>query len=173
MWFLTEGSTVAAGTLDDVWIGVLNSGSGGGVARFSKAGVELGRYSVGDGFRSAYTAIDQEGNAWVSAMQSDWSAGGPTSKGRLIKFTGHGDQLGVFELSNGTMPQDVEIGADGRVWVVSGGTGPGTVTWFNADGGELGHYAMDKVFPYRFAAASNGAWVISDHQKGVIVHVAP
>lgn len=177
-----SGSTVTPGTQDDIWVGIVNDPelypevTSPWVVRYSKAGAELGRYSVGAGYRSAYTAIDQQGNAWVTAMQSDWFGGASSLKGRLVKFSPQGEQLGVFELSNGKLANAVEIGADGRVWVVSGGSVlDGGVTWFSPAGVELGHYTVDQVYPWQFAVTSNGAWVVAGGASGdpVIIHVAP
>jgi hypothetical protein len=165
---LTSGTTLRPGTLDDLWVGVFTDPAvdmektTSFVVRYSKAGVELGRYSVGAGYRSAYTAIDQQGNAWVTAMRSDFSPGAPSLKGRLVKFSPHGQQLGVFDLSNGEFANDVEIGSDGKVWVASNdAAGTNTVTWFDMTGAELGCASIpDSINPWQIVATRRGAWVI-------------
>lgn len=176
--FSTTGSTATPGTLDDVWVGIIDDPAvvletaTSLVVRYANDGTELGRYDVGAGYRSAYTAIDQQGNAWVTAMQS---ASPPfTLNGRLVKFSPQGQELGAFELSNGKFANAVEIGADGRVWVVSGGGDAGSVTWFSSAGVELGSFNLDKVHPWSFAATSNGAWVLGGSAgRRDIVHIAP
>jgi streptogramin lyase len=178
--FNTTGTTGTPGTLNDVWVGIIDDPAVAPmtatslVVRFSNDGTELGRYDVGAGYRSAYTAIDQQGNAWVTAMESALTQGDPTLNGRLVKFSPQGQELGVFEISNGKFANAVEIGADGRVWVVSGGGSSGTVTWFSSAGVELGNFTLAQVHPWRFAATSNGAWVIGGSSgRRDIVHIAP
>ncbi|MNS28937.1 hypothetical protein D3C72_609260 [compost metagenome] len=181
----TTGTTIRPGTLNDVWVGVFTDPAVDPdkatpyVVRYSKAGVELGRYSVGAGYRSAYTAIDQQGNAWVTAMRSDFSPGAPSLKGRLVKFSPQGQQLGVFDLSHGEYANSIEIGANGRLWVAAGnGSDSNSITWFDTTGAELGHAVMpESINPWQLAATHNGAWVIQHTSGGdanrAIFHVAP
>lgn len=179
----TGGSTVREGTLNDLWVGVFfdsvdTEKATSYVVRYSKTGAELGRYSVGAGYRSAYTAIDQQGNAWVTALRSDFSPGTASLKGRLVKFSPQGQQLGVFDLSNGEFANAVEISSDGRVWVVSDSLDAHTVTWFDQMGAELGCASLPEAFyPWHFAATREGAWVvqynIDSNGKRAIYRVAP
>jgi hypothetical protein len=169
------GSTVRPGTLDDLWVGVIPDTTTGGysadVVRYARTGGEIGRYSVGTGYRSAYTAIDAAGNAWVTAMSAD-----PTNNpkpGRVVKFSPTGTELAAYTLSDCPFANAIEIGPDGTVWVTGGdSSGQTAVTWLNPAGVEQGRVAVGTAYEWGFAIGTNGAWLV-DMQTQSLVHVVP
>jgi streptogramin lyase len=163
------GSTVTPGSLGDLWVGVIQGSSD--VRRISTANVELGRYSVGAGYRSAYTAIDAAGNAWVTATSAD-PIGNPLN-GRVVKFSPTGAEQAAYELADVPMPNAIEIGPDGRVWVTGlDSNHQAVVTWLGPDGGKQGTVAVDSADVWGFAVGNDGAWLVAPGTQS-LVHVAP
>lgn len=171
-----SGTALAPGANNDVWMTADDSIVGNlstDVYRYGMDGSLLGQYPVDAGYRSNYVAVDAAGNAWVTCYPTTFGSGG---KGRLLKFSPTGQRLGMTELSNAPSANAVEIGPDGKIWVVSGGGMPtdGTVTWLSPQGTELGSANVAGVRAYQFSVGPTGAWVVGPAgTETVVVRLSP